>query len=142
MIDRYTLPRMGKIWDDQNRFQKMLVEQCLDLFDMEKQYRETHPEIEKIERMYGVDRGSWDTEDKYLKTIRRGIEEATRGTYIEKMTEKHGYTLPRHWLFEGQHPSEDAEFYPADGDIAGALLDRTGKQPVIVSKPPDPHSFS
>ncbi|MDP2941943.1 MAG: adenylosuccinate lyase [Candidatus Omnitrophota bacterium] len=24
MIDRYTLPRMGKIWDDQNRFQKML----------------------------------------------------------------------------------------------------------------------
>lgn len=24
MIDRYTLPRMGKIWDDRNRFQKML----------------------------------------------------------------------------------------------------------------------
>lgn len=24
MIERYTLPRMGKIWEDQNRFQKML----------------------------------------------------------------------------------------------------------------------
>lgn len=24
MIDRYTLPKMGKIWEDQNRFQKML----------------------------------------------------------------------------------------------------------------------
>lgn len=24
MIDRYTLPRMGKIWDDRNRFQRML----------------------------------------------------------------------------------------------------------------------
>ena len=24
MIERYTLPRMGKIWEDQNRFQRML----------------------------------------------------------------------------------------------------------------------
>ena len=100
------------------------------------------PDIEE-ECLPGFIPGSWDTEDKYLKTIRRGMEEATRGISIKKYAKKHGYELPCHWLFDN-HDEEQAIEWPqgTEDDIAGAMIDSTGKQPMVVSDPPDPKKFS
>ncbi len=126
-------------------FQKMLIEQCIELFEIERTYREQHSYLEELqeELLNGIPRGSWDTKDKYLKTIRRGMEEVTRGIFIEKLAEKHGYQLPQHWLFDGQVQEQVTEWPPGtEGDIAGILIDPAGTQPVIISDPPNPKSFS
>ena len=51
---------------------------------------------------------SWETHDKQLKTIRRAIEEATRGTLLSEWAADHGYTLPEHWTLDNvpQEPEE------------------------------------
>lgn len=134
--------RDEKSTEEIRRFEKMLIEQCLELFEMEQRYRKEHPRVER-KRPSGFLPGSWDTKDVYLRNIRRGMEEATRGIFIEKLAEKHGYELPRHWLFEGQLQEQEHEWPPGtEGDLAGVLIDSKGDMPMLVSDPPNPKSFS
>lgn len=137
--------RDEKSTEEIRRFEKMFVEQCLELFQMEKQYKKTHPDLDDVEEenLFNIPRGSEDTKDKYLKTIRYGMEEVTRYARMGDLAVKHGYRLPDHWLFEGQLQEEENEWPPGtEGDLAGVLVDPKGDMPMHVSDPPNPKSFS
>ena len=138
--------RNKKQIEEENRFQKMFLDQCIELFEVEKRYMREHataPGIEEELRYKGRPRGSWDTKESYLKTIRRGMEEATRYASIEELAVKNGYELPNHWLFEGQIQEQEDEWPPGtEEDIAGVLIDPKGNMPMAISDPPDPKSFT
>ncbi|MEI8230867.1 MAG: hypothetical protein WCG83_07080 [Candidatus Peregrinibacteria bacterium] len=89
------------------RMEKLMVEQLLDLFRLEEQYLADHPEIVEEEESSSYFLRSWETKDKHLKTIRRAIEEDTRGTFIQKLAVRHGYKLPQHWILENIPPELD-----------------------------------
>lgn len=82
------------------RIEKLMVEHLLDLFRLETQYLADHPEIAGEEEASPYFLASWETKEKNLKTIRRAIEEGTRGTYIQKLAVRHGYELPQHWTLD------------------------------------------
>ena len=131
-----------KAQDEIDRFQKMLVEQFLALCALEKTYAKDHADEEELWRKsWGRITPFWETKDKILKTIRRALEECNRGIQLEELAEKHGYSLPNHWVLDSFLLDDDKEMYAADGDREAATFSADGTAPVYISEPPKPESF-
>ncbi len=75
-----------------HQLELLLLEQLRDLLKREAMYLASHLDIveeEKFSHTHHRWLCSWETHDKHLKTIRRGIEEFCRGTWIPDLLKKH-----------------------------------------------------
>lgn len=127
-----------------DKFQKMMVEQFLELYDMEQGYAEDHADEDELWKVsMGRIVPSWETRDKILKTIRRALEESTRYLRLEKIAGKYGYKLPNYFMLDSYEPEEPEKYVPYQerGDKEAAVSSPDGTNPMILSSPPNPKDF-